>query len=439
MTESEILEYKESLTQLKKSIISIVSILNKHKKGKILFGIKDNGEVIGLSIGKNTLREISKTISDNIEPKIYPEINEEIIENKKCISITFFGDEVPYFAYGRVYIRVSDEDKKMGAKELENFILKKNKFNWDNQLSDISFNDIDENLLKDYIYKAKKAGRISFDYKNKKDILKKLHLIVDDKLVNASKVLFSNDTKLELQTAVFAGKSKSNFIDINKFNGNIFYLLEESEKYIKKHINWSVKFGKLKREEIPEIPITAIREALVNSFCHRDFFRAEGNKVAIFKDRLEIYNPGKFPEGYKPYDFIRNSHESVLRNPLIANALYLSKEIEKWGSGLKRIYDECKKNNVKLEFKNLKDGFKIIFYRKIAPVNAPVNAPVKLSDLQNNILKLIINNEKITYDEISLELNTNRTTIMRNISKLKELKLLKRIGSDKTGYWKILR
>ncbi len=222
----------------------------------------------------------------------------------------------------------------------------------------------DESLLKNYISKAKTAGRISFDYKNKKDILKKLHLIVNDKLLNASKVLFSKDKKLEVQTAVFAGEDKNNFIDINKFNGNIFLLLEKSENYIKEHINWSVEFGELERKEVPEIPITAIREALVNSFCHRDYSRPEGNKIAIFKNRLEIYNPGSFPEGYEPYDFIKESHESVLRNPLIANALYLSKDIEKWGSGLKRIYNECEKRDVKLEFKELKEGFKIIFYRK---------------------------------------------------------------------------
>ena len=87
--ESEIVELKESLTQLKKGIISIVSILNKHKRGKIIFGIKDDGSVIGVSIGKFTLRDISKSISENIEPRIYPKIKEEEFEGKKCVVIEF--------------------------------------------------------------------------------------------------------------------------------------------------------------------------------------------------------------------------------------------------------------------------------------------------------------------------------------------------------------
>jgi ATP-dependent DNA helicase RecG len=75
--ENEKTELKASLTQLKEGIISTTAILNKHGKGKILFGIKDNGEKIGVKIGKTTLRDISKSIADHIEPKIYPTIKEK--------------------------------------------------------------------------------------------------------------------------------------------------------------------------------------------------------------------------------------------------------------------------------------------------------------------------------------------------------------------------
>lgn len=119
----------------------------------------------------------------------------------------------------------------------------------------------------------------------------------------------------------------------------------------------------MEREEIPEIPLEAIREAVINSLIHRDFKNPKSNEVAIYKDRVEIFNPGEFPEGYKLEDFI-NGEGSMPRNPLIANTLYLSKDIEKWGSGFKRIADKCKEANVKVEFKIKKSGFSVIFYRK---------------------------------------------------------------------------
>ncbi|MEK6856998.1 MAG: ATP-binding protein [Nanoarchaeota archaeon] len=123
LKESETVELKKSTSELKEAIISIVAILNKHHKGQLYFGIKNNGEIIGQDVTENTLREISKSISDHIEPKIYPKINKVLPNNKKCILVDFDGSESPYFAYGRAYMRVSDEDKQLSAKELEKLFV----------------------------------------------------------------------------------------------------------------------------------------------------------------------------------------------------------------------------------------------------------------------------------------------------------------------------
>lgn len=116
----------------------------------------------------------------------------------------------------------------------------------------------------------------------------------------------------------------------------------------------------MERIEIPEIPLEAIREAIINSLIHRDFKNPKSNEVAIYKDRVEIFNPGEFPEGYKPEDFIKGE-SSIPRNPLIANTLYLSKDIEKWGSGFRRITEVCAKADVKVKFEIRKNGFMVIF------------------------------------------------------------------------------
>jgi ATP-dependent DNA helicase RecG len=79
--ENETIEYKKSLTQLKEGLISIVAILNKHKKGTIFFSAKN--------VNEKTLRDISQTIFNHLEPKIYPEIKLE--EN----FIVFFGERPP--------------------------------------------------------------------------------------------------------------------------------------------------------------------------------------------------------------------------------------------------------------------------------------------------------------------------------------------------------
>src|SRR3989338_7583809 len=109
MKESETLELKKSTSELKEAIISIVAILNKHQKGELYFGIKNNGGVVGQTVTENTIREISKTIFDNIEPKIFPRIEEVSLGGKKCVQVEFAGVNIPYYAYGRAYIRIGDE------------------------------------------------------------------------------------------------------------------------------------------------------------------------------------------------------------------------------------------------------------------------------------------------------------------------------------------
>lgn len=402
--ENEILELKKSTAELDRGIVSIVAMLNKHGHGDLYFGLKNDGTVVGQEISENTIRQISQMISTRIEPKIFPEIKEVTIENKTCVHIRFKGSDVPYYVDGRVYVRVGDEDRKLSVKELENIIIKKNKdkLRWDNRESDSFLEDVNETVLKNYLDRAKKEGRLSFEFENVETTLKKLKLVKNNKLFNAAEVLFCDQNQLKVQMAVFAGTDRLTFLDIADCEGNIFHLLEKTEKYIKEHIDWRVEFGALRRKEIPEIPLEAIREALVNSLCHRDYTPPENNYIAIYKDRIEIYNPGSFPEGVTPDDYIKGNLQSLPRNPLLAETLYKSREIEQWGSGLKRIYEKCSEQGVKVEFKILENGFTTVFYRpsqkhmqkytknEVEKYDQPSSAAPPLPGTQSMVHRLVV-------------------------------------------------
>ena len=121
--ETETLELKKSTSELKEGVISIAAILNKHGRGELYFGVRNDGVVVGQQLGEATLREVSRAISNHIEPKIYPTIKIASINGKPCIHVEFEGDDSPYFAYGRVYMRLADEDRQVSAKEIERLIL----------------------------------------------------------------------------------------------------------------------------------------------------------------------------------------------------------------------------------------------------------------------------------------------------------------------------
>ena len=123
--ETETMELKKSTSELKEGIISMVSIPNKRRNGELYFGIRNDGKIIGQDISEKTLRDISRSVSDHIEPRVFPKIEEITLEGKKCIRVEFSGCDVPYYAYGRAYIRVGVEDRQVSAKELEKLILEK--------------------------------------------------------------------------------------------------------------------------------------------------------------------------------------------------------------------------------------------------------------------------------------------------------------------------
>ncbi|MDP3728875.1 MAG: ATP-binding protein [bacterium] len=432
LKENEYTELKKSTSELKEAIISLVAILNKHKKGELYFGIKNDGLVIGQEVSEKTLRDISKTISDNIEPKLYPEIKTEIIENKKCIKVSFSGENVPYFAFGRAYMRVADEDKQLSALELRKLILKFSEHTWESQISNKKIEEVNKETLKKCIQKANEVKRISFTFTNVKDVLRKLHLLKEEKLLHATELLFCEDNTAEIQAAVFAGKDKLTFLDLHQFRGNIFSLKEQAELYVKEHMNWRAHLTDKGREEIPEIPLRAIEEAIVNSLCHRDYSIRKGNEIAFYKDRIEIFNVGQFPEDKDPEDYLQGKSESVLRNPLIANTLFLSKDIEKWGSGIRRMYELCKQAGVKVTFEKTSTGFKVIFFRleEFGGLNGGVFGGVFGGV---NLLEYIKRNPGKRAIHIVHALNSSKRTIERQLKELKMENKIEFRGSAKTG------
>jgi len=150
--ENEKLEFKKTTGELKEGVISIAAILNKHDGGELYFGIRNDGVVLGQMVSEKTLREISQAVSNFIEPKIYPRITEVTINDKQCVHVAFSGADAPYFAYGRAYIRVADEDKILSAAELESLFLKKNanRDSWDGELSGKTAADVGEDVLSGY-------------------------------------------------------------------------------------------------------------------------------------------------------------------------------------------------------------------------------------------------------------------------------------------------
>ncbi len=445
MKESEILELKKSTSELKEAIISIVAILNKHQKGELYFGVKPNGEIIGQFVTEKTIRDVSKTISDKIEPKIFPKVNEVSFEGKSCIRVEFTGENVPYFADGRAYLRVGDEDKKISAKELERLVVQKNKekLRWDSSICEqATLNDIDNNAIKKFVELTKQSKRLHVDKENKETILRKLKLISGQKITNAGVLLFGKQPtqffdNVLVRCGRFKGVVKEEFLDIKDFDGNLFQNLEKAIAFLQEHLQLQATIKGLRREEKWEIPLEALREAIINAFIHRDYSDHGFVYIKMYDEQIIIANPGKLPEDLTIADLYKE-HESKLRNPLLAQVFYYAGFIDIWGRGILNILRLLEENGLpKPIFEQSAGAFRIAFKRP-SPQKTPHITPQKPTVLEEKILAKIGKNPKITRRELAVELDMAEETVKEYLQRVRKKRLLLRRSGRKEGYWEVM-
>ena len=264
-----------------------------------------------------------------------------------------------------------------------------------------------------------------------------LDLVKDGQIKNAGYALFGKNVKIGLKLATYATENKVTFLDLKFVNDNIYKLVGIALEYILNRINWRAEIGSRKRNEIPEIPEEALREIIVNAFAHANYDVIPEIEIGIHPKKIEIYNPGTFPDELTPYDFINSNLSSYKRNRLILDVLFRSKDVEKSGTGFQRVNELCIKQNVSWSFRKVAYGFFFEFIRTNVQINVQIN--VHLNDQEQVVYNLIDNNERITKAEIAIRINKSERTVQRIISNLLTNNLIERIGSNKDGYWKTIK
>ncbi len=445
--ENETFELKKSTSELKEAVISIVAMLNKHQRGEVWFGVKNDGAVVGQQVSDKTMRDVSKAISEHVEPKIYPVVEQVDVDGKQCIKVQVEGSEHPYYAYGRAYIRVGDEDRQLSAKELEKLILEKNRdrLRWDTEVcAKAVIDDIGPGKLKSFL----NLSGLKFD--TIQNSLEKLNLVQDGKLLNAAVLCFARKPEkffpnARLRCAVFGTLDTTVTITMQDFYGDVFYLIKKAEEYILEHINIGMRLDGLFRVDVPEIDREAFREAIINAFCHRDYREYDSVNIAIFKDRVEIRSPGLLYANLTVAD-IRHKMLSERRNERLAELLHRVHFIEKWGRGIKMILER----EPQTEFEELGTHFIATFKRNSYDLTKPdavgessVKTPVKtlvktLVKTPVLILAQLADDPHQSLADIAPLIGKSLSAVERACSKLVKSGKLRFVGPKKGGYWEIV-
>lgn len=343
--ESETVEFKKPPGE-SKEIIKTISAFANTKGGRIFVGVSNSGRVLSVEIGKDTIERLVNQITQNTDPKVHPHITVEKIDEKQIVIIKVKeSSDHLVLASGRPYKRIGKSTLRMSKDEYERVILEKHKdkLYFDSQIcKEATLGDIDNIKVKRFLERASFERRLDI---NPKETLGKLNLIKKDKLTNAAILLFGkNPQKFFLQAetrcARFKGTEPLEFIDMKVFGGNIIDQREDALEFVKEHIQLHAEIKGTERIERWEYPIEAIREAVTNALCHRNYKISSNVQIRVFDDRIEIWGCGPLPEPLTVED-LRKKHDSVLRNPLIGRCFFLIKYIEQRGTGTNRMIKKC--------------------------------------------------------------------------------------------------
>lgn len=286
-----------------------------------------------------------------------------MFNGKHTIKVEFSGESAPYAATGRYYLRTADEDREVTPEELRAFFgANKHRGKWEKEPSEASSKQIDRGAIRSFWQKAISAGRLPDGRYTCPIILNRFGLVNGEYLTNAGELLFGNTHPVQLKAGIFATDEKLTFLDMKIFEDNIFNLLKAAEDYILRNIRWRTEITGLEREELPEIPVAVIREALANGFAHSIYHGRTSHEICIHPSKVTIYSPGNYASDHKPEEYVKYNLESEIRNPSIAKILFLSKTIEQFGSGFKRIDSLCKDAGIKYTYERSDNGFKFIIY-----------------------------------------------------------------------------
>ena len=258
---------------------------------------------------------------------------------------------------------------------LVNYLLEKEiiqKAPFDANFNDrATIKDIDPEKLSWFIQLARsKRGFPLSEVDSVQKVLTHLNLMEKNKIRNAALLLFAYEPQnffinSEVRCARFYGNIVEKPIPSYKvFKGNVFELIDQSVDFVLSKLDYRVE-TRAQFTSIPgkyEIPPEIITEAIVNAVAHRDYTSNASIQVMIFRDRIEIWNPGMLPIGWST-DKLKETHPSIPANPLLAEPMYLAGYIERMGTGTSDMLRSAKKAGLKEPIFIQEDAFKTIIFR----------------------------------------------------------------------------
>mgnify|MGYP002620476151 CR=1 FL=1 len=414
----------------------VIAFLNTNG-GNIYIGVNDKGDIVGINGNIDLLqRTIKDRIKDNIMPStlgLYDVVLLEENGNKYIKVVIARGSERPYYLKGMgmspdsCFMRVGSSIQSMPSDIINNEFSKRTRNSLKNIISpkqDLTFSQLK-------IYYEEKSFKINNNF------LKQLDLYTDDGKYNYVAYLLADNNSVPIRFGKYDGTNAVNMIENENF-GNCSII--KATKNILNKIEIENKiFTKIEypeRKEIKMYDFAAVREAVVNAIVHNDWSNEYSPKFEMFSDKLVISSNGGIQDSTTQEEFLEGY--SLPKNKELMKVFNDLDLVEQMGTGIIRILQSYDKKS----FEFFPNFIRVTFLFKennFDKYNLAEENQSELTEIQKQIVKLMLDMPNITQKELSRLLDVTVRTIERNVRTLILNEIIIRAGSKKTGEWKVIK
>lgn len=424
--ETEYIEFKESVGQLSRGIEALTAMLNKHGKGRVVFGVKDNGDVIGIEIGNKTITDISQGIANSVKPAVIPDIRIEDHNGKILLTVDVTGTNKPYSARGEYLIRSGNENRKIDPDQLRDLMLQNSSdliTSLEAANRDLTFHQL-KTLYLD-------AGLTITD----DTFAKNTGLLTGSGKYNYLAELLADTNNCSIKVVTFKGRDKQKMLTRNEYGYKCMILaMNQAYTYVQSlnETRVDAKEG-MQRRQTKLFDEDCLSEAWANACLHTKWIRQVPPAIYIFCDRIEVVSYGGLPADYSLDEFYSGISRPV--NMQLQKIMGQLRIVEQTGHGVTKITARYGVDAFEIGENHITVTIPFAFERHVLQGEPPQNLTVSEQRVYNEILK----NPYVTTAGIAANLSMSVSNIKQIVLKLKEKGKIQREGSKKTGRWEILQ
>jgi ATP-dependent DNA helicase RecG len=420
--ENASLELKAKLSD---SFLKTVSAYANYNDGRIVFGVGDDGTIIGVSDEAKLRLQIENKINDCVNPRPRFKMNRQEIDGKVLIVLFVFkGKNAPYYYNQTTYKRTDTSTTPVDRSEIRDLVLTGLEQNYDQLISpetELEFTVLEKELKRE-------IGLKRFS----DDTLRTLGLVVNDEYTRAAELLADKNKNSRSTTSIVRfGKTRSEFMDRKELTYQS--LLTQYQGALAMFDKWYAPYEEVvgfRRIERIQIPREAYREGVANALINRRYDINGSVQIAMYENRIEIISPGGLPEGISETTYLY-SQISIPRNTIIADVFHRLHIIEKFGTGIDRIRDEYTSFPSQPEFEITSD-----FIRVVLPVIDYDSEPQEPS-LGESILLLLSEKGALSRAEIEEHTGFKRTKVLEELKQLIATNKVEIIGSNRGTQYRL--